>query len=178
MLSTPQPFILGTTPNERYDTNRKRRGFQNGSKSNLHTIWKIYNGFINEYKKMRYCRENCLSYRLMQTAHGIFTLPKRRSGSLNYIYTMNPGKYKCVNSNQRHWTLIHACFTTTFYPNLCISNVQAANQFHDLRLGENVTPHHQSVIYGRNYEENTNAIYSDKSKNRKRKIFSLSVLPS
>lgn len=157
MLSSPPPFKIGKTAYERKEIRKKRQEFQNGSASDLQTTWKIYNHYINRYEKLDFCHENYISYGTMQTAHGIFTLLKKRLGSRNFIHTMNKGEYKCVNSNQSDWNIIHACFTSSFYPNLCISN--AAGEFHDVQIGEIVTPNYRFV---RNYE-NTIAIYSDKS---------------
>lgn len=154
MLSSPPPFKLGAEANE------KLFEFQNGSVSDYHTTWKIYREFIDEYEKYRFCEENCLSYSVMQTAHGIFALLKNRFKSLNFILTMSAGEYLCVNSNQSRWDLVHACLASTFHQHLCIC---VADQFHDLGFNRNVATHHQSVVHRRTYRANSIAVYCDKS---------------
>lgn len=95
----------------------------------------------------------------MQTAHDVFNLLKHRFASLNFIHTKDNGEYKCVNSNQLNWKIIHACLAASLYPNLCATNSLLDFQ---TRHNETVIPHQQSILSNKNQAIGTVAVYSDR----------------
>lgn len=179
MLSTTSHFKIGATNVQRAEIETIKRTLEEGSSSDFEVLWKIYDGFINQYEKHAYCERNHLSFTSLDIAHNVFNLIKIRLGALHYPHTRNTigangirisqsMGYGSANVNQRHWEIVHMCLAASLYPNVCRVKCNNITNERELctRFNEVVATIPRSIVRERNLKLDTFVIYDEKTVGR------------
>lgn len=179
MLSTKTPFRTSSNRDERLKINKRKEKFHGDSTSDFFVLFNVYDQYINQYEKRKFCAENFLSAAAMQNAHGVFNLLKRALSSFGFLHTKNRFLYSSANVNCNKGHLIDACLAASLYPNMCYATGDSLKNIDNPNYDERIHRHPLSVVREHQIIDSTWLMFNEKQRSFKSTtIKTIAIIPS